>query len=247
MDLTTFVALACAVLLLGGVVKGIMGLGLPTITVGVMGLVMPPMQAAALAVIPTFITNIWQTFAGPSLPALLKRFWQLQLGIVIGTYFGGELLARTNPVQAKGYLGIALIAYGLLGLSRFAFRVTPAAEAWLGAPMGIATGIANGATGLFVVPGALYMQSLGLNKDDLVQGLGLTALVASGALALVLWQHGIMGAEMAGTSTIALLPAFIGMMMGQVVRDRIAQDVFRKCFFVAMLLLGTYLVSRMKF
>lgn len=245
MDIATLIALACAVLLLGGVVKGVMGLGLPTITVGVMGLVMPPMQAAALAVIPTFLTNIWQTLAGPSLPAILKRFWPMQLGIFAGTFLGGELLARTNPVQAKGYLGLALVAYGLLGLSRVSFEVGRRAEPWLGGPMGIATGIANGATGLFVVPGALYMQSLGLNKDDLVQALGLTALVASGGLALVLWHHGIMGVEMAGTSTIAMLPAFLGMVMGQWVRERISQDIFRRCFFAAMLALGAYLVSRM--
>jgi uncharacterized membrane protein YfcA len=247
MDLTTLFALAAVVLTIGGIVKGIMGLGLPTITVGVLGLVMPPMQAAALAVIPTFVTNIWQTLAGPSLGAIVRRFWPMQLGILVGTYFGGELLARTNPAQAKGYLGMALIAYGLLGLKRIDFNVAPGRERWLGPPMGFFTGLANGATGLFVVPGALYMQALKLNKDDLVQAFGLTALVASFALGLVLWKHGIMGTDIAGSSAVALIPAAIGMMFGQKIRERISQELFRRCFFVAMLALGGYLVSRMTF
>ncbi len=247
MDLTTLFILAAVVLTIGGAVKGVMGLGLPTITVGVLGLVMPPMQAAAIAVIPTFVTNIWQTFAGPSLGAILRRFWLMQLGILGGTWLGGELLARTNPAQAKGYLGMALIAYGVLGLKRVHFHISPGKETWLGLPMGLATGIANGATGLFVVPGGLYMQSLDLDKDDLVQALGLTALVASFALGIVLWHHGMMGSEIAIPSAVALVPATIGMILGQKVRARISQDLFRRCFFAAMLALGLYLVSRMTF
>lgn len=245
MDLTTLFVLAAVVLTIAGAVKGVMGLGLPTITVGVLGLVMPPMQAAALAVIPTFVTNIWQTFAGPSLGSILRRFWPMQLGILAGTWIGGELLARTNPAQAKGYLGMALIAYGLLGLKRVHFHIDTRKEAWLGLPMGLATGIANGATGLFVVPGGLYMQSLDLDKDDLVQALGLTALVASFALGVVLWHHGMMGSDIALPSAVALIPAAIGMAFGQKIRTRISQDLFRRCFFAAMLALGLYLVWRM--
>jgi uncharacterized membrane protein YfcA len=247
MDLTSLFTLIVVVLLVAGTVKGIMGLGLPTISVGLLGLVMPPMQAAAVVVVPTFLTNVWQTFSGPSLPAILRRFWAMQLGIVVGTYFGGELMARTNPAQAKGYLGIALIAYALLGLLRITFRVARTSERWLGLPMGLATGVANGATGLFVVPGALYMQSLDLDKDDLVQAFGLTALVASLALGVVLWRHGILRTEIAGFSAVALLPAFIGMALGQRLRNHISQDLFRRCFFIAMLALGAYLVSRMTF
>ena len=247
MELTSLVALAAVVLLVAGAVKGVMGLGLPTITVGVLGLFMPPMQAAGLAVIPTFLTNVWQTLAGPSLPAILRRFWPMMLGILVGTYFGGELMARTDPAQAKGYLGIALIVYGLLGISRLSFRIPPSVEPWLGPLMGLATGLANGATGLFVVPGALYMQSLDVDKDELVQALGLTALVASAGLGLVLLRHGIMSAGVAGSSVVALVPAFIGMLIGQKVRERIPQDLFRRCFFIAMLALGAYLVSRMTF
>lgn len=64
MDIFKLFALIAVVLLVAGTVKGVMGLGLPTISVGMLGLVMPPMQAAAMVVIPTFLTNVWQTFSG---------------------------------------------------------------------------------------------------------------------------------------------------------------------------------------
>ena len=240
-----FLAVIAAVVLVAGAVKGVMGLGLPTISVGLLGLVMPPMQAAALIVLPTFLTNFWQTVAGPSLIGTLRRFWPLQLGILAGTFVGGELMTRANPVIAKGWLGVALALYALLGLLRLSFRVARGQERWLGVPMGLATGIANGATGLFVVPGALYMQSLDLSKDELVQAFGLTALVASFGLGLVLMRADVLGAGLAGTSLMTLIPAFAGMAIGQQVRAHIPQDLFRRCFFVAMLALGAYLASRL--
>lgn len=44
--------------LLAGFVKGVVGLGLPTVAVGMLGLVMPPAQAAALLVAPSMVTNV---------------------------------------------------------------------------------------------------------------------------------------------------------------------------------------------
>ncbi len=245
MDDVSLFSMIAAILLVAGTVKGIMGLGLPTISVGLLGLVMPPMQAAAVVVIPTFLTNVWQALSGRSLPALLRRLWPMLLGIVLGTWLGGELAARANINATKAWLGLALALYALLGLTRWSFRVAPAAEPWLTAPIGLATGVANGATGLFIVPGAPYVQSLGLEKDDLVQALGLTALVASPALGVVLWRHNAMGANIAFMSLVALAPAFIGMFAGQCIREHVSQDAFRRLFFVGMLILGGYYASRM--
>lgn len=238
-------ALMTAVLLVAGTVKGIMGLGLPTISVALLGLVMPPMQAAAIVVIPTFLTNVWQAVAGPSLAAVLRRLWPMFLGIVAGTWVGGELMARADGSLAKGCLGLALALYALLGLTRWSFSVPRRAEPWLTPPMGLATGVANGATGLFIVPGAPYVQSLGLGKDELVQSLGGVAVVASLALGIVLWTHDMMTANIAGLSLFALLPSFAGMFVGQAIRAHVSQDLFRRLFFVAMLLLGGYYASRM--
>src|SRR5438128_4435296 len=44
--------------LLAGMIKGVIGLGLPTIAMGLLGLAMVPAQAAALLIIPATLTNI---------------------------------------------------------------------------------------------------------------------------------------------------------------------------------------------
>ena len=55
-----------ATFLLAGLVKGVIGLGLPTIAMGLLAIVLPPAQAAALLVVPSFVTNVWQLAFGPS-------------------------------------------------------------------------------------------------------------------------------------------------------------------------------------
>ena len=80
-------AFIAATFLLAGFVKGVIGLGLPTVSVGLLSLVLPPAQAAAILIVPSLVTNIWQAL-GPRLFVLLQRLWTMMLGICAGTYAG---------------------------------------------------------------------------------------------------------------------------------------------------------------
>ncbi|OOV89244.1 hypothetical protein MF4836_33950, partial [Pseudomonas sp. MF4836] len=74
--------------LLAGMIKGVIGLGLPTIAMGLLGMAMAPTQAAALLIIPATLTNLWQLAFGGHLRGLLERLWPLLLMIVLGTGAG---------------------------------------------------------------------------------------------------------------------------------------------------------------
>ncbi len=68
-----------------GLVKGVTGMGLPTVAMGLLGLLMPPQAAAALLVLPSLLTNLWQLLAGPALAQIVRRLWLMMTGIIIGT------------------------------------------------------------------------------------------------------------------------------------------------------------------
>src|SRR4051812_21534850 len=106
--------IAAIAFLIAGLVKGVIGLGLPTVAIGLLGLVMPPAEAAALLVVPSLVTNIWQLAAGPSFMTLLLRLWPMLMGICIGTWgataAGAALLAGGEADHAAGALGVALRA-----------------------------------------------------------------------------------------------------------------------------------------
>ncbi len=235
---------ASAVLLLAGFVKGVLGLGLPTIAIGLLGIVMSPAQAAALLVVPNLVTNIWQLATGPSLCALMRRLWPLMIGILVGTLLGVPFLTSQGNALAGLMLGGALIVYALLGLSARRWRVTLAAEPWLGPLIGAATGLVTASTGVFVVPVVPYLQALGLDKEDLVQALGISFMTSTTAFALALATTGSFHVSTAGASLAALVPALLGMLLGQRLRRHISQMLFRRSFFSLLLLLGGYLAWR---
>ncbi|WP_445493114.1 sulfite exporter TauE/SafE family protein [Rhodopseudomonas sp. RCAM05734] len=233
-----------AVLLLAGFVKGVIGLGLPTISVGLLGLIMTPLQAAALLVIPNLVTNIWQLAIGEPVMALVRRLWPTLAGIVLGTLFGALALPAGTSRWAVIALGIILAVYALIGLSAVHLQVSPVAERWAGPLVGVLTGLVTVGTGVFVVPAVPYLQALGLSRAMLVQALGLSFLTSTIALAPAIAATGDMSPEIAGASLIALAPALGGMFLGQALRNKIGPAVFRRAFFGGLLLLGCYLATK---
>ena len=51
MDLAAILAATVGAFLLAGFVKGVIGMGLPTVSIGLLGLLMTPIQAAAILVV----------------------------------------------------------------------------------------------------------------------------------------------------------------------------------------------------
>jgi uncharacterized membrane protein YfcA len=107
--------------------------------------------------------------------------------------------------------------------------------------MGFTTGIIAAATGIFAVPGIIYVQALGLSRDDLIQALGLMFSISTFALTINLFRDGLMQISILPASLIALVAAATGMTVGAWLRKRTKPEVFRTVFFCGMLLLGAHL------
>lgn len=230
--------------LAAGLVKGVTGMGLPTVAMGLLGSVVPPATAAAILVIPSFVTNIWQLLAGPATASLLRRLWPMMLAVTVGTVGGAALLVRVDPLWSAFSLGVALVVYSVYSLFAPALSVAPRIEPWLSPVIGVLTGVVTGVTGVFAIPAVPYLQSLNLDKDELVQALGLSFTVSTIALAIGLMVYGAFQLNQLGLSAVAIVPALIGMWLGQKVRARISPKRFRQCFLVFMALLGLELASR---
>ncbi len=238
------IVLISLIFIAAGIVKGVLGMGLPTVAIGILGLVIAPVEAAAMLVLPSLITNVWQLIAGTSFVALSKRFGSLLVGICVGTPIGVSFITSGNTHIVTTGLGVVLVGYGAYGLSSAKLQVAKKNEWWMSPLMGVLTGILMGATGISALPVAPYFTALNLKKDDLIQALGLSFTVSSFALAVGLYFTGQFQMAIATSSLIALIPAFAGMFLGQAIRNRLRQDVFRRCFFIGLLVLGTYMALR---
>ena len=171
-----------AVFVLAGGVKGVTGMGLPTLAMSLLGLWMPPVQAAALLVVPSLATNLAQC-RGPHLRRLVARLWPGWVAIALVTVTAPGLGSVADAGSAKGWLGAVLIAYGAWGLWRPALPDLSCRSKWLSAVVGAATGVVTALTAVFVLPWVPYLQSLRMQPDEMVQALGLSFTVATLALA----------------------------------------------------------------
>lgn len=227
-----------------GIVKGVTGMGLPTMAMGLLGALISPLAAASLLIVPSCVTNVWQLLAGPRFLPLVRRFWPMMLAVVAGTLAGASWLAGGDARFTAAALGCVLVAYAGYTLLARQIRIPPRWERWLSPAVGAATGLVAGGTGVFVIPAVPYLQALGLEKDDLIQALGLSFTVSTVALAAGLGARGALRFDNLALSALAVLPALGGMWAGQVLRGRIGPVAFRRGFLLCLLALGTEMALR---
>ncbi|MFG3595925.1 sulfite exporter TauE/SafE family protein [Bradyrhizobium sp. RDI18] len=235
--------LIAAAFLLAGFIKGVIGLGLPTVSMGLLAVTMPPAQAIAIVIVPAIVTNIWQTFGGPYLRDIMRRLWPLMAGTVAGIWLNAGLLTGPYAPYGTVVLGTLLVIYAILGLSKLHFKVARRDEKWIGGIVGLITGVVSAATGVQIFPSMPYMQAIGMEKDELVQALGVFFTVATIALAFSLTTTGLLTAATALPGAVAMAASFAGMFIGQAVRTRMHPDVFRRWFLIAMIFLGLYIAG----
>ena len=150
LDSMIIVALA---FLLAGSVKGVTGLGLPSVSLAVLTATLGLKAAMAILIVPSFVTNVWQALVGGHLLAILRRIWSLLLAVCVATWFGVGVLAKANADVLAGLLGVVLCGYAVLGLVRVDPPSPGRLEPWLSPAVGAVSGVLNGMTGSFVVPG----------------------------------------------------------------------------------------------
>lgn len=228
--------------LLAGLVKGLAGFGLPTVAVALMALTLSPVAAAAVMILPSLLTNLWQYARGVERLSLLRRLLGLNLGIVAGTWWGFLPSLAQARDGTRLLIGAVLLAYGLLGLLRWRPPSPGRHGWWLGPAAGYVGGALSAASGIFVVPVIMYLQSLGLRKEALVTALGLCFSVATLALGTEVAGAVRARPELMLASLLALAPALLGMELGQRLRRRLDELVFQRGFMVAIALLGAYLM-----
>lgn len=226
------------VFVVAGAVKGITGMGLPTVAVSLLGLWMPPGEAAALLVVPALATNVAQC-RGPYLRQLVAALWPAWTALAVVTVALPVPSAGPAGLNAHALLGGVLMLYGLWGLWRPALPALPPGARWAAPLAGAVTGAVTAATAVFVLPLVPWLQCLRLGKEEMVQALGLSFTVATLALALRLGLHGSGGGPLgASQAALALLAAFAGLGLGARVRGRISGAAFQRALFLVFVGLG---------
>lgn len=238
----SLIAIAVLVFVFAGFVKGLVGFGLPAIGLGLMTVFVGIEKAMLLILWPSFLTNVWQALSGGHLKMLLGRLWPFLATAVLTLGAGTFILTRVPEGVADLVLGLLMVAYALPMLAGFSFLLRDMHVVPVGIAAGLVNGVFSGLTGAFVVPGIIYLQALGLQRDVLIQAMGLLFLLSTIALGLSLGGFGLVGGGGMLASIALVVPALTGVWAGQRFRRRFSDTAFRKLIQLAILALGLYLV-----
>lgn len=241
-DLYLIVVIFITFFIAGGI-KGVVGLGLPPLVLGVITAIADVHSAMAVVALPALLTNIIQALKGPYLRELLLRnglfFFAATFSVLLGSWFS----TRIDVTASSVFLGGLLMAYALIGMMKVNLNMNDRLEPAAGITLGTFNGIFTGITGSSAVPGVLYLQSIGLDKDRLIQSMGILFSLSSVMLSITLLLNGILTVDIGVISVASLLPALLGMSAGAAIRDRISPLAFRRLFYLSLLILGTYIVA----
>ena len=227
--------------LIAGTVKGVIGLGLPTVSLALLTVAIGLPEAMNLLLVPSLATNLWQAAVGGRAMTVLRRIMALS-----GDGHGDRVARRHRPDPRRPVdaFGAARSAPG--GLRGPRFERVPLHRPGASGDLGWAAGRFGQRTfdrndRIIVVPGVMFLQAIGLSHDMLVQAMACCSPhpLCAGLRLARQWP---LSAELGGLSAAALIPAALGMAVGQRVRRALSEPMFRRLFFISLLALGGYIM-----
>ena len=246
-DVTTLGIIFVAVII-GGIFKGIVGLGLPIVSIAILLNFLPPTTVLAVIVVPIVVTNFWQAVRAGFDLAIVRRFWLMILTFLLFFISTTYFVVGFDPRVMFGILGTCVTIFAASNLVRpRAHPLSPQTERWAGPLAGALGGLLGGVSAVWGPPMIMYFVLIQLPKDVLIRSIGLIWFAGSVPLVLGYWSNGILNTQTLPLSIYACLPGLIGLWVGGRLRDHINQETFRKVMLVVLFLIGLNLIRRAVF
>ncbi|MFL2813147.1 MAG: TSUP family transporter [Candidatus Puniceispirillales bacterium] len=228
---------------ISGLIKGIIGMGLPTISLLLLTLFLDLSTAITLIIIPSLITNLWQGIFGKFLKELISEFW-LYL-IISGTFvFLGTIFFETSEQKITTFLlSIIITFYSFLVLKGSVFKIEKLNLNLTKFIVFLSNGFLTGATGSLLFPGVFFFQSLQFEKSKLIQALGIHFTILTFFLGISkLYFISYLTLELSYFSIISCIAAFFGMFVGTIISSKIEERLFKRIFLYSLIIIG-FLIS----
>ena len=236
------IALCALALFAGGAVKGLVGVGIPLVSLSLLSLFLPLADAVVLLPVPIIVANLWQSLSRFHFLPAMHRFWPLVLAMSIGTVAGAQVLSSLDAASLNLLVGALVVVFSLSSYMNPQLRLPARFERGFGVAAGIFGGFMGGVSALFGPPIILYLTSLRLDRETFIGVISSIYLCGALALVAVFGSVGVMSRAQFIESVIACVPLMIGVWVGQRFRGRIREAAFRKLLLVVVLCVGVRLI-----
>ena len=228
-----------------GIVKGIVGMGLPTISLLWLTLIIDIETAITMIVIPSFITNLWQAMNGKYLSELIRKFWFFLTLSGFSVYLGTYLFFSISNGAATSLLAVIIIFYSITLLRGKTFSHPNKHHPLIRPLIFTSNGVLTGLTGTLIVPGVFFFMALNYSKEKVLQALGIHFSILSLSLGVSKTIHEVtFDSEILLLSIYSTVLAFVGMFIGNRVLGLIDETFFRRLFLYSLLIIGVLVLIK---
>ncbi len=244
-DFDTFTTLTIVLaFMLAGVSKGVIGFGLPLISIPIIATILPVPVAIALTAAPILFSNLFQTLQGGRQGAVLRRFWPFVVAMIIGVLFGAQILTRADQSTVSVIVGSFLLLFVTTQFMSLRPNISMEAERRLNPVIGAVSGLLGGVSSMFGPIAITYLVSLKLPKDEFISTIGLFYFVGILPLYATLVITGVIAQNEIIASVLACIPLYAGLFFGTWLRRHISQRLFQRVLLVAMVFVSLNLIRR---
>lgn len=228
----------------GGVVKGTLGVGLPLVVVPLLSLILPTSQAMGLLVIPVLLSNAMQAFAGGRLGYTLHRFGPLVLAQLVATLLANHWGSQLSAKALNAVMAATVIAAVVMMILQPKGELSPRQQRWAGPVVGAVAGAIGGASSLTGPILITYLMSLRLPRDEFVGSISIIYLLGSIPMYAAMLAWGRFGWDSVAWSCLAIIPMYLGLRLGGLLRSRLSERGFRYALFAFLTLLAILLILK---
>ncbi|WP_298974202.1 sulfite exporter TauE/SafE family protein [uncultured Roseobacter sp.] len=244
MDYWTTLIVAGAAFLFSGAVKGLAGIGMPTAAIALMTLFLDPRTAIALVLFPMIGSNAWQVLRAGELQRTARRYAVFAVVLLGGVTLTAFATQNTGDRALLAVLGLVILFFVAVSWRGLVPPLLARHDRSAQIGFGLLAGVVGGMTAGWGAPLAMYLATKQVDKDEFVRATGFLIFVGSLPLCLAYIQLGFMTGPLAGASALMLLPTLVGFSLGEIFRNRLSAQAFRKAILIVFVFMGLNLIRR---
>lgn len=235
------------IFLAGGMVKGLIGVGLPTVTLTLLSFVFDIKDSISIILIPVILTNLYQMLDGNSLKEIIGEVKFFLIGSFLFIFPGFYFLTILKSDTILAILALLLIINSFMSLMKYEIKLKNYKSKAIQLGIGSLTGITTGVTSIYTMPFIFLIQSLNYSKNKVIQLMGLSFFIFACMQLILFSSHGMLDFDKLSISLLACLPILAGVYFGTALRKKISENLFKTLFNIMLVVMGSLLILKIIF
>ncbi|MEM7067890.1 MAG: sulfite exporter TauE/SafE family protein [Pseudomonadota bacterium] len=231
-----------AIFFFAGAVKGVLGFGLPIITMSMLPFVMPIEKAIALSAVVQPATNVFQWISAGQIKASIELAWPVLITLAVGILVGSWYVTSLDSQTLILLVGLTIIVFSLMDLLGYRIPISSRFRLPAGLGFGFVAGVFGAFTALNGWAFILYLLGIGTDRQLFRSTIALLFLVSGLLISSSFWLLGWLNYQVLLLSILALIAAFPGMWFGNQLGERLPAALFRRVILTALVCVGSILM-----